>query len=90
MNNTIEYKVKNTTSVKQLAVSIKLSILEDKKQVVLRAIGAGAVNQMYKALAIARSYVAESGWELLVKPGFDTINEGDENKTVMLARLVIQ
>lgn len=37
------------------------------------AIGPWAVNQMYKALAIARKNVASTGRDLVVRPGFETV-----------------
>lgn len=46
-------------------------------QVKLRAVGAGAVNQAVKALAIARGYVAPRGLDLTCKPGFTTIESRD-------------
>ena len=46
-------------------------------QVKLRAVGAGAVNQSVKALAIARGYVAPRGLDLTCKPGFTTIESRD-------------
>lgn len=49
----------------------------DNRQVKLRAVGAGAVNQAVKALAIARGYVAPRGLDLTVKPGFTTIESRD-------------
>lgn len=49
----------------------------DNKTVKLRAVGAGAVNQAVKALAIARGYVAPRGLDLTCKPGFATIESRD-------------
>ena len=51
--------------------------LYDKREVRLRAVGAGAVNQAVKALAIARGYVAPRGLDLTCKPGFTTIESRD-------------
>jgi stage V sporulation protein S len=49
----------------------------DNRQVKLRAVGAGAVNQAVKAIAIARGYVAPRGLDLTDKPGFTTIESRD-------------
>lgn len=46
---------------------------------VLRAIGAGAVNQAMKALAVARQFVAPRAIDLTVRPGFTTIKAPDRN-----------
>jgi stage V sporulation protein S len=49
----------------------------DKREVKLRAVGAGAVNQAVKAIAIARGFVAPRGMDLTDKPGFTTIDSRD-------------
>jgi stage V sporulation protein S len=51
--------------------------LYDTHKVIVRAVGAGAVNQAVKAMAIARGYVAPRGLDLSVKPGFQTIESRD-------------
>lgn len=43
----------------------------------LRAVGAGAVNQAVKALAIASGYVAPTGRILSFRPGFENIQSRD-------------
>lgn len=54
--------------------------LYDNQKVVLRAIGAGSVNQAMKGCAIARGYVAQRGLDLVVRPGFTEVEgkHGDE------------
>lgn len=52
----------------------------DTRRVTLRAIGAGAVNQAVKAIAIARGYTAPRGIDLTCRPGFQTI-KGRDNST---------
>lgn len=49
----------------------------DTRQVSLRAVGASAVNQAVKAIAIARGYVAPRGLDLTCKPGFTSIESRD-------------
>lgn len=49
----------------------------DNRQVKLRAVGASAVNQAVKAIAIARGYVAPRGLDLTCKPGFTSIESRD-------------
>lgn len=49
----------------------------DNRTVKLRAVGAGAVNQAVKAIAIARGYSAPRGLDLTCKPGFTTIESRD-------------
>jgi stage V sporulation protein S len=49
----------------------------EHKTVRLRAIGAGAINQAVKGIAIARGYVAPRGYDLVCKPGFTTVQSRD-------------
>lgn len=51
--------------------------LYETPQVKLRAVGASAVNQAVKAIAIARGYVAPRGLDLTCKPGFATVESRD-------------
>lgn len=53
--------------------------LYDNRKVTLRAIGAGAVNQAMKGCAIARGYVAQRGYDLVVKPGFTEVKGHHED-----------
>lgn len=57
----------------------------DSKPVVLRAVGAGAVNQAVKAIAIAQSYVAPRGITLTCRPGFTDVIMGDGMKMSAIA-----
>ena len=82
-------KVSAKSPVPQLAGSIVKSI-EDGFLLEVRAVGASAVNQMYKGIAVARGTLATKGKDLLIKPGFSEITEGDVEKTVMIANIVIQ
>lgn len=82
-------KVGTTSDVKQLASSISFATM-DSKRVVLRAIGASAVNQMIKACAIARTYVASRGVDLVVRPGFQEVDVPDvDNPTEMVKRTAV-
>lgn len=49
----------------------------DTRSVKLRAVGAGAVNQAVKSIAIARGYAAPRGLDLTCTPGFTTIESRD-------------
>jgi stage V sporulation protein S len=59
-----------------LASAIAHSIYESRGCKV-RAVGAGAVNQAVKAIAIARGYVAPRGLDLVCIPGFASIESHD-------------
>jgi len=54
----------------------------------IQAIGAGAINQSVKAIAIARGFVAPSGIDLVCIPAFaDVVIDGEE-RTAM--KFIIQ
>jgi stage V sporulation protein S len=59
-----------------VASAIAHSIYESKSCKV-RAVGAGAVNQAVKAIAIARGYTAPRGLDLVCIPGFASIESHD-------------
>lgn len=58
-------------------------LLKTHNEVVLKAIGAGAVNQSVKAIAVARGYVAPSGMNLVCIPAFDETNIDGETKSLI-------
>lgn len=49
----------------------------------IHAIGASAVNQAIKAVTIARSYVAEDGFDLAIVPGFKQVEVEGEERTAL-------
>lgn len=58
------------------------ALVKEKSKAELQAIGAGAVNQAIKAVAIARGYVASQGIDLICIPAFvNVIVENDEERT---------
>jgi stage V sporulation protein S len=67
----------SASSNPQSVASAIAHAIYDNKSVKLRAVGAGAVNQAVKAMAIARGYVAPRGMDLICKPGFTTIESRD-------------
>lgn len=59
--------------------------LRDMGRAELQAIGAGAINQAIKAIAIARGYVAPGGMDLICVPAFvDILIEGEERTAIKL------
>lgn len=83
------FKISGSSPVPQTAGSIVKSY-EDGFDIELRAIGAGAVSQMFKACAVARGILASKAKELSIKPGFDeTVIDGEE-RTVLVAQVVIK
>ena len=63
-------------------------IVREKEKVEIQAIGAGAINQAIKAVAIARGFLAPSGIDLICIPAFTDITIEDEHRTAV--RLIIE
>ena len=63
-------------------------VVRENGRAELQAIGAGAVNQAIKAIAIARGYVAPAGLDLICIPAFTDVCIGDGERTAI--RLVIE
>ena len=57
----------------------------EKGKVEINAIGAGALNQAIKAVAIARGFLAPSGKNLVCIPAFsDIVIDGEERTAIKL------
>ncbi len=60
-------------------------VLRENGHAEIQAIGAGALNQAVKAVAIARGFVAPSGMDLVCVPAFTDIEiEGEERTAIKL------
>ena len=81
-------RVKGTASVPALASAISHAVY-DSKEVTLRAIGASAVSQAVKAVAVARGYVAPRGIDLAMVPGFCDVQMPDSTVTALTLRIVV-
>ena len=58
-------------------------VVREKGSVEIQAIGAGAVNQAVKAIAIDRGFVAPSGIDLICIPAFTEITIDGQNRTAV-------
>jgi stage V sporulation protein SpoVS len=88
----IELKVAATSNPASVAGAIAKNYQEGK-EVFLIAVGAGSVNQMTKAVAIASGYLAPSGISIGAKIGFtDTVIIDDagnqKDRTAMLFKII--
>lgn len=59
------------------------AILRQQSSAELQAVGAGAVNQAVKAIAITRGFVAPNGIDLVVVPAFAEIVIDGEDRTAI-------
>ena len=62
--------------------------LKNQDSIEMQAIGAGALNQAIKAIAIARGFVAPSGKNLICIPAFADILIDQEEKTAI--KLIVE
>ena len=63
-------------------------IIREKGVVEVQGIGAGAVNQALKSIAVARGYVAPGGIDLVCIPAFSAVEVDGESKTAM--KLIVE
>lgn len=75
-------KVSSKSSPNSLAGAIT-GLIKENGKVEMQAIGAGAINQAVKAVAIARGFVASSGMELSCMPAFAEVIINDEERTAI-------
>ncbi len=63
-------------------------VVREKGTVEVQVVGAGALNQVIKAIAIARGFVAPGGLDLICIPAFADITINGEERTAI--RLLIE
>ena len=77
-----EMKVSSNSNPKAVAGAIAGTIREGK-DVNISVIGAGAVNQAMKSVAIANGFLAPNGISLTIVPGFETGDIEGKQRTMM-------
>ncbi len=83
MNNEI-LKISTKSNPNSVAGAIA-GLIKEKGKAEMQAVGAGALNQAIKAIAIARGFVATSGINLICIPGFVEIQiEGEDKSAIKL------
>ncbi|BCZ48013.1 stage V sporulation protein S [Clostridium gelidum] len=61
------------------------AIIKENNIAEMQAVGAGAINQAVKAIAIARGFIAPSGKDIVCIPAFtDIIIDGEERTAIKL------
>lgn len=79
-------RVKGSSSASSLAAAVSHAVYDGRK-VTLRAIGAAAVNQAVKAIAIAGGYVAPRGLRLSIRVGFTDVEMEDGTVTAIILKV---
>lgn len=80
-------KVSSTSRPTAVAGAIA-GIIRHSGRTELQAVGAGAVNQATKAIAIARRYLAPDGIDVVCIPDFTIVSIADHERTAV--RLVVE
>lgn len=75
-------KVSSRSEPKSVAGALA-AVLREAGAAEVQAIGAGAVNQAIKAIAIARGFVAPNGIDLVTIPAFAEIIIDNEERTAI-------
>ena len=64
------------------------AIITEQNVAEIQAVGAGAINQAVKAIAIARGFIAPSGKDVVCIPAFTDIQIDGEERTAI--KLIVQ
>ncbi|RAP00073.1 stage V sporulation protein S [Petrotoga sp. 9PW.55.5.1] len=80
-------KVSHSSAPNKVAGAIA-GVLSKTDEVELQAIGAGAVNQAVKAIAIAKRFIEAKEKEIYVIPGFVEVEVGSEKRTGIKFKVV--
>ena len=75
-------KVSSKSNPNSVAGAIA-GVLRENGVTEIQVIGAGALNQAIKAIAIARGFVAPSGFDLVCAPAFTGIQINGEERTAI-------
>ena len=73
-------KVRSKSNPNSVAGAIA-GLIKEKGRAEMQAIGAGAINQAIKAVAIARGFVAPSGIDLICIPAFTEVKIEEDDRT---------
>ncbi|MBQ3067649.1 MAG: stage V sporulation protein S [Oscillospiraceae bacterium] len=80
-------KVSAKSSPNSVAGAIA-GVVREREAVEVQAVGAGAINQAIKAIAIARGYLAPTGIDLICIPAFTSVTIDSDERTAI--KLIIE
>ena len=75
-------KVSGTSRTSAVAGAIA-GVVRENKRAEVQAIGASAINQAVKAMALARSYLSNDGFDIIVIPEFVDVQIEDKVRTAI-------
>lgn len=80
-------KVSAKSSPNSVAGAIA-GVVKEREAVEVQAVGASAINQAIKAIAIARGYLAPTGIDLICIPAFTSVTIDSDERTAI--KLIIE
>lgn len=75
-------KVAGTSRTSAVAGAIA-GVIRENKRAEVQAIGASAINQAVKAMALARGYLANDGYDIIFIPEFVDVQIEDKVRTAI-------
>ncbi len=75
-------KVSGTSRTSAVAGAIA-GVIRETKRAEVQAIGASAINQAVKAMALARGYLTNDGYDIIVIPEFVDVQIEDKVRTAI-------
>jgi stage V sporulation protein S len=75
-------KVAGTSRTSAVAGAIA-GVVRENKRAEVQAIGASAINQAVKAIALARGYLTNDGYDIIVIPEFVDVQIEDKVRTAI-------
>ena len=78
----------SSTSVPNHVAGAIASVMREQDKLMIQTIGAAALNQAIKGVAIARGFVAPSGKNLVCIPAFTDISIDGEERTAI--KLIVE
>jgi stage V sporulation protein SpoVS len=86
------FRIKSTSNVNTTSSAMYHSIKKGH-EIEMQAVGAGAVNQLYKIAVHTSGMLAREGRELLIKPGMRNvpgkIDQTDKEISIVIARIKV-
>lgn len=73
----------SSTSKPSLVAGALANIMKQETHIKIQVIGAAALNQAIKAVAIARGYMTPSGKDIYLVPSFYDVEIDHENRTAL-------
>ena len=87
-NDNVETLKVSTKSNPNSVAGALANVFRERDSVEIQAIGAGALNQAIKAIAIARGYLAPTGIDLICIPAFTSVTIDSDERTAI--KLIIE